>query len=283
MSISECETEVESALQKSGTPSLMDVYWLGQTQTDVPADDTWLSAREKFRLSGLRFAKRRSDWRLGRWTAKRALAAFLNMPDNPPALADIEIRATPSGAPEGLLRNQMSPLTISLSHSSNTAMCAVARASTGLGCDLEVIEPRADAFVADYFTVNEQKLVERATVEERRLLVTLLWSAKESTLKVLREGLRLDTNCVDVSPVDVPSPEGQDGRQDPVCVPLLSTGLDAWRPLRIRHAGTQVFGGWWRHAGHLVRTIVSIPPSYPPIHLEPSPAREHPFSSTLSL
>jgi 4'-phosphopantetheinyl transferase len=54
----------------------MDVYWLDQTQADVPAGDEWLCAREAACLARLRFAKRRADWRLGRWTAKRALAAY---------------------------------------------------------------------------------------------------------------------------------------------------------------------------------------------------------------
>ena len=50
-------------------------------------------------------------------------------------------------------------VTISLSHRSGAAICAVAPAGVDLGCDLEVIEPRSEAFVADYFTVDEQALV----------------------------------------------------------------------------------------------------------------------------
>jgi len=33
-----------------------------------------------------------------------------------------------------------------------------------IGCDLEVVEPRSDAFVADYFTSEEQALIARASV-----------------------------------------------------------------------------------------------------------------------
>ena len=53
----------------------MHVYWLEQTEANVPEDNTWLSPREVAFADRLRFAKRRADWRLGRWTAKRAGAA----------------------------------------------------------------------------------------------------------------------------------------------------------------------------------------------------------------
>src|SRR6476469_10047436 len=76
------------------------VYWLEQTQADVPAENDWLSARESVCLSGLRVAKRRADWRLGRWTAKCAVASFLNLSMDAQDLAQIEIRPASSGAPE---------------------------------------------------------------------------------------------------------------------------------------------------------------------------------------
>ncbi len=87
----------------------MNVYWLEQTDADVPAENQWLSAGEILFLGRLRFARRRNDWRLGRWTAKRALAACLNLPGDPLALANIEIRAATSGAPEAFLFNQTAP------------------------------------------------------------------------------------------------------------------------------------------------------------------------------
>ena len=54
----------------------MELYWLEQTYADVPAENDWLSANEAVRLNTMRFARRRSDWRLGRWTAKNALALY---------------------------------------------------------------------------------------------------------------------------------------------------------------------------------------------------------------
>jgi len=229
----------------------MDVYWLEQTEADVPAENDWLHASEAVRLNGLRFAKRRADWRLGRWTAKRAVAVSLNLPLDRQALAGIEIRPAPSGAPEVFLANAPADATISLSHREGTAVCAVVLGRAALGCDLEMIEQHTDAFVADYFTIEEQDLVAHAPAADRLRLLALLWSAKESTLKALQEGLRLDTRSVIVSPVDY-----YDG-----CT-------DAWHRLRVSGANGQVFHGWWCHTGDLLRTMVAAPPPVAPILLK---------------
>ena len=111
----------------------MDVYWLEQTEADVPAENDWLSASEAVCLNSMRFAKRRADWRLGRWTAKCALSAYLNVPAHPQVLAKIEIRPAPSGAPEVFFGNQPAAVTISLSHRAGIAACAVAIVRRGDG------------------------------------------------------------------------------------------------------------------------------------------------------
>jgi len=245
----------------------MDVYWLEQDESDVLVEDQWLSAGETLCLSGMRFPKRRADWRLGRWAAKRAVAACLHLPDDLPALADIEIRTASSGAPEVFLLNQRASVTISLSHRAGTAMCAIALSASSLGCDLETVEPRIATFAADYFTLNEQALAERTFSEDRPLLVTLLWSAKEAALKALNVGLRLDTNSVEVSLVDALPLRAEDSRPQPCSVSPPPAAPDGWRPLQVRYSGGQVFCGWWRHSNHLVRTVVSAEPLRRPIPL----------------
>lgn len=229
----------------------MRVYWLKQIEKDVPPNDNWMCASEITCLNRLRFAKRRADWRLGRWTAKHAVAACLDWPTSPPILATIEIRATPGGAPEAVIANSGVPLVISLSHSAGQAICAVSSSGVMLGCDLEVIEPRSEAFVADYFTPQEQSRVARAPSAERPEIITLLWSAKESALKALQQGLRLDTRSVIVSPIE--------GAPD----------LDGWSPLGVACVDGRVFQGWWRTADGLLHTVVADPPPGCPICLTP--------------
>lgn len=225
----------------------MNVYWLEQRQADVPAEDGWLSAGEQARLNALRFAGRRADWRLGRWTAKRAAAACLGVP-----LTAIEVHASPSGAPEVSCGNQPAALTISISHRAGVAICTVAPTGLALGCDLEVVEPRSSAFLRDYFTAGERALVAHAAESEWPRLLALLWSAKESVLKALRVGLRVDTRSVVVSPRGALR-QGGDG--------------NAWHPLRARYAGAGVFHGWWRQTGDLLRTFAADLPTRPPTRL----------------
>ncbi len=230
----------------------MDVYWLEQTETDVPPANDWLSASELLRLSTLRFAKRRSDWRLGRWTAKLALATCLDLPEDRRAMAQIAIHAAPSGAPEVFFNDQASSTTISLSHSSGRAICAVLPAVAALGCDLEHIESHSKAFVSDYFTTEEQALICRSHATDRPLLQALLWSAKESALKALHAGLRLDTRSVIVN------------------VENVSAVDHGWRALKVR-TDNQNFHGWWRQNDDFIETVVADPAPSAPIPLQSRP------------
>jgi len=230
----------------------MTVYWLEQREADLPTKNDWLNPNEAVCLNGMRFPKRRAEWRLGRWTAKCALSIYLDVTARPEIFRKMEIRPASSGAPEVFFGGQPASVTISLSHRAGVAACAVATPGVDLGCDLEFVEPRSDSFVADYFTIEEQALVAHASVAERPNAVSLLWSAKESTLKALRAGLRLDTRSV-------------------IAIPCAtSIGRTDWSQLRVRHIenpGARVFHGWWQCGDHMVRTVVSAPPPDAPIPL----------------
>lgn len=260
------ETREQSLFASPKPMAEKDVYWLEQSGADVPRENQWLSAREMLVLDGMRFAKRRNDWRLGRWTAKCALAACLNLSRDLRALADTEILAAPSGAPEVFLLNQPAPVTISLSHRAGTAMCALAPCATCIGCDLEMIEGRSDAFTADYFTVGERARVEQTQLEARPLLVTLLWSAKESALKAMHEGLRVDTTRLEVGFVEDLPPCPEHSEHVPI-VHWPTLDPDRWYALHVRYSRGQIFSGWWQNSGQMVRTVVSTLPLPPPTRM----------------
>jgi 4'-phosphopantetheinyl transferase len=249
---------------------MTEVYWLEQTEADVPAKNDWLSENEAARLGSLRFAKRRRDWRLGRWTAKLAMAAYRNLPGDSQTLRDVEIRPALSGAPEVFFAGQPAPVTISLSHCDGVAVCAVAPSSVALGCDLEIIETRGECFTADYFTAEEVRLVARACADDRSRLLTLLWSGKECALKALQVGLRFDTRSVVVGLDDVERCSAEDGvgRDADSVLILQPPAANRWLPFHVRCAGGQIFHGWWQHTEHLVRTLVAAPSPVPPILLE---------------
>lgn len=239
-------------------------FWLQQTEEDVPVSNDWLCAREALLLSSLRFAKRRTDWRLGRWTAKCAIAAYLGCSPESDLLRGIEIRPAPSGAPEVFLGGEPCPLAISLSHRIGAGMCALLSSGSAVGCDLEVVEPHAQAFVEDYFTCEERKFVACAALHNQPVFLALLWSAKESALKALQQGLRLDTRAVIVDLADhgsVSADHDPDTREQ-----------DGWRAVAVRFQNERVFQGWWQRTGNLVRTLVSDPPVGPPLMLNPLPS-----------
>lgn len=137
-----------------------------------------------------------------------------------------------------------------------------AHQAPALGCDLELIEPRSAAFVRDYFTPAERAYVSGQPAGARRdLAANLVWSAKESALKVLRTGLRLDTREVDVT-VGEPAPEA-----------------GGWARLRVTDRHGAGLPGWWRTAGVFVLTVVAAAPTAAPAQLEtPEPlATAEPF------
>jgi len=232
--------------------SMNDVYWLEQTSTDVPPEDKWLSEAEAARLERLRFAKRRNDWRLGRWTAKVAVSRCFGLPTHAPQLTRIEIAANGSGAPEALVSGFPQSVPISLSHRAGRAICAVAPGSAEIGCDLELIEPRSDAFVDEFFSALEIDAISQVGGRERAVVANALWSAKESTLKALRIGLAANTREIEV---------------DLGYLVATSRVGGAWRPLQVRKAGGRRFRGWWETSDDFVRTVVTYPATGEPVSL----------------
>jgi len=212
------------------------------TEADVPSENDWLSADELATLAALRVPARRRDWRLGRWVARRALVAVLG-----DAVA-IELRTARDGAPEALVNGVPGLVNLSISHREGVGACLVAGPGTAAGCDLELVEPRDEALARHFFTPAERALVDGFGLAGRDLAVALVWSAKESALKALRQGLRNDTHGVEVT-LD---PESRAG--------------SIWRPLSVCNAG-RTFSGWWTLHARLVLTAVTEPPAPPPVLL----------------
>jgi 4'-phosphopantetheinyl transferase len=212
------------------------LYWLTQDLTEVPENNDWLCDSERSILAGMRFAKRRNDWRLGRWTAKKAICAYLGCKD--PVLSSLEIRAAEDGAPEAFRDAAPANVSLSISHSNNQSFCVVGPSCLSIGCDLERIEDRKDPFVEDYFAPEEIAFCRNALVG-KTLAANLIWSSKESMLKALRQGLRRDTRSVRVHPD-------------------FSERKDSWN-IWTGHCleTSRTFYGWWRSHNHYIFTLAS--------------------------
>ena len=226
------------------------MWWLAEGEARVPDSLQWLSPREQARLAGYRFTKRRVEFLTRRWTAKHAVAGALQRQPAWPALAGIEILNHPGGAPYIDVDGRRQALEISLSDRAGWAVCVVGAPGSGaIGIDLELVEPRSDAFVGDFFTHHEAALVRGLAVGDARdEAANLIWSAKEAALKVLKVGLRADTRSVEVQLLP--------GRRD-----------DGWAPLAVRGPRDTEFPGWWRRDGEFLLTLASLEATTPPARM----------------
>jgi 4'-phosphopantetheinyl transferase len=252
--------------------------WLARGEHEVPDDDSWLAAPEAARLARYRYTKRRTEYRLRRWTGKQAVAAVAGFDagTDPSSLARIEVLNRPTGAPYVLVDGEPLGVDVSLTDRAGWAVCLVGEPggaadvpAASVGVDLELVEPRSHGFVSDFLTEAEQAVVRSAPPgTERFALANLMWSAKESALKVLRTGLRADTRTVDVRLGDLGSSRRDDGWA-PLEVEVRphpdGTGraVDAWIAEWTRDH-RRVLPGWWRRDGVFVLTVVYAEPAQPP-------------------
>jgi 4'-phosphopantetheinyl transferase len=204
--------------------------WLARGEHALPADLTWLTPAEAATAEGLRYTKRRTEYLLRRLAAKHAVAAALGVTGE---LTRIEVRNAASGAPYVLVDGAPAGVDVSISDRAGWAVCFVGAGT--VGCDLELVEPRSPGFVTDFLTPAEQEYV--AGAPDRDAVANLLWSAKESALKVLRTGLRRDTRSVEVT--------------------VHSGQTVGWAPLSVRTTEGRVFPGWWRRDGRFVLTVAA--------------------------
>jgi 4'-phosphopantetheinyl transferase len=218
------------------------VHLTWATVGELPTSDGWLTEKEGEVYRGLRIPRRAADWRLGRWVAKGAVAAALRR--DPADPRGIEVLASSGGAPVARLvgKGAEAHVALSLSHCGGLGFAAATPGCLRLGCDVETVEPRSEEFVRDYFTAEEGRWI-LAAGADGGLRVNLLWSAKESALKALGEGLRMDTRSVEVE--TIPDPGADAG---------------AWRHLTVETPGDGRFPGLWRAGEGRVWTVVAERP-----------------------
>jgi 4'-phosphopantetheinyl transferase len=255
------------------------IHWLVQSANSYPDSpdgvvlDGVLHPREQAKFATLKTEKRRQDWLLGRWTAKQLIGAVVAQETGEKLPLDaIEVRNGAMGEPivncelgivngerfaiqaqspilrqaQDKVSNLQSLISLSISHSHAHAFCAlVEKPDWPLGADIEQIEGRSAEFVADYFTKEEQMLVNQASEEMRDVAITAVWSAKEAALKALHLGLTVDTQSVAclIEPV---------GAKRPL----------TWTPFTIHCDNTRLpqpappLTGWWRTYKNFVLTLV---------------------------
>jgi 4'-phosphopantetheinyl transferase len=214
--------------------------YLVRREIAVPTGDAWLGERERTVQATLHVAARRQAWRLGRWTAKAALAAWLGV-----APADTEVLAAPDGAPEAWAGDERLPVTLSLSHRAGLALAACAAPGTPLGADAEVIEPRSPAFLEEWLSPDERAALPRiAPGHPADVGANAVWTAKEAAAKARREGLRLDLLAARAT--------------------LAPAAGLRWAAAEVAWPDAPPVHGWWRRHDDHVLTVVTGDPAGPP-------------------
>ncbi|QMU70698.1 4'-phosphopantetheinyl transferase superfamily protein [Streptacidiphilus sp. P02-A3a] len=155
--------------------------WAG---VEVP--ERLLGDRERAHAAGLG-GPRRVEWVRARLTAKAAVRWATGR-------ADVQLLpAGPHGAPRVLDRSGAAvPVTVSLAHTAETSLCAVAAAGAGpwIGVDLEPVDPRNEVLLPRLLAAGDEAAVPRRG--EPGQWATDLVTCKEAALKAyLAPSLRL--------------------------------------------------------------------------------------------
>ena len=169
------------------------IYWNLVDSSQLPESNAWLSEEELQQLQIFRFEKRRKDWLLGRWTAKRLIQSVSAKEDDL-SNDQICIKNETSGAPYAMINGEQMSASLSISHRGNLASTAICTdPDISIGIDLEEIESKSRGFIEDYFTTPESEYVFALPQMQQALAASLLWSGREAILKALQTGLQYDT------------------------------------------------------------------------------------------
>ncbi|MFN3201150.1 MAG: SDR family NAD(P)-dependent oxidoreductase [Bradymonadia bacterium] len=183
--------------------------WMGGLGKII--DDT-LTPEERAEWARLRHPDRRMDWLAGRMAAKSLVCDyvrdFMGQGIDPER---VQITRTEAGQPVVRFHPPEKapgrPPALTISHSSGTAL-AVLALSPNLrpGVDIERVQPRSEAFIADYFTEAEAALeIPGAISRDER--ITALWALKEAVTKALGTGLAVSTSDITIESI-TPTREG---------------------------------------------------------------------------
>ena len=175
--------------------------WVAHGECELPPTTEWLSERESAQVATIRFTKRRVEFLTRRWTAKHAVAMVLGAVWTLPrsrASRSATVRAVhPTSSWTDGCRHR--PVTQRPRRMGRLPGGAARRVGCGsLGIDLELVESRSDAVRHRLLYCGGMQVRRLPAGEARDEAANLIWSAKESALKVLKLGLRADTRDVEV-------------------------------------------------------------------------------------
>lgn len=178
-------------------PFPLAVEHVTQRAFEVAALHDWLSDEEQARyveLQATAVAKRSRQWLLGRYAAKVACRRWLEEQGMPVvAWRDLQIGNDHSGMPFITVQGIDNAPTVSIAHSGNEAVAAVAAPGNPVGVDIESRIPRTNLHALAKRISSETEFKRWfASIPEKELAERFrcLWLAKEASAKCTGKGLQ---------------------------------------------------------------------------------------------
>jgi 4'-phosphopantetheinyl transferase len=158
---------------------------LDQIDTAASRTTTILTSAEQERARRLRDPLKQQRFRAARTTLRRILSRYLNtLP------AEIDFDYSRAGKP-GLSSIGVEPLHFNLAHSQQQAVLGLTRNSSGIGIDLEHIDPQLDyaAIAARFFSPTQEHQLAAYPPQRQRRGFYRFWTQLEASLKHSGTGL----------------------------------------------------------------------------------------------
>ncbi|MCM3291530.1 4'-phosphopantetheinyl transferase superfamily protein [Paenibacillus sp. MER 180] len=174
----------------------LSVVHIGNSEGEIELAERVLHPNESAYLWGMRFERRKKSYILGRYSAKRAVTELM------PTLKyqSIFVESGVFGQPF-LVLEQASNLQVSITHSGCVGAAIAFPESHPMGIDLEIINDDDKLGIMErHMTALERGFVDRVNCSYP-LLVTLLWTSKEALSKVLRTGLTVSMELLEIQEV----------------------------------------------------------------------------------
>ncbi|WP_408895210.1 4'-phosphopantetheinyl transferase family protein [Paenibacillus taichungensis] len=179
--------------QKHFQASLSLIDYIAEEINDVQTQH--LHQQEMLYFSGLKFEKRKFEYLAGRLAAKGAVANLINEPERR------EILIVPGVFNQPVVKHlKYSNISVSITHSHGYAAAIAYQEELLLGIDIERIDLKQRGVLESQCTVNEKKQCHESLLPYDFML-TLSWTVKESLSKILKTGLSIPFQLLEISQV----------------------------------------------------------------------------------
>ncbi len=155
-----------------------------------------LHAEELQYYRTLKFEKRKESYLLGRYSAKRAVAAFMDESN----LSKILIRQGIFNQPVIFYLNEKK-IQVSITHCERLGAAVAFPETHPMAVDIEKINSNKNHVLETQMTEKEKELIRTFSVPYEEML-TLFWTVKESLSKTLRTGLTAQFHIYEVNKIE---------------------------------------------------------------------------------